>query len=495
MDCKQIISFAISKTGASHLPKNMPCQDHSVHWMSEDKKNAIAIVCDGHGGSSYVRSDKGSRLAAEITKELLIEFIDNTAPALFIHKKGAVTSRPSLDEHLWNMNPSKPISKMTEVELMNYRQNEQFCQQVQNIRDQDFVLCQLFEKIYNKWMEAITKDGLDHPFSDEEQKALGDLPIVKAYGTTLLAFAITPFYWFSFQIGDGRILMADRSLNWSQPVPWDCNCFQNLTTSLCNSNPLIAFRYAFDGTGFFPSAVICSSDGMEDSYGDYDLAPDYLHNFYNGILNIFLTEGRENTLVKLGEFLPKLSAVGSKDDMSLSGIINLDTIIDGLKECDLRFKRDELNREHSERLKKQKELEEEINKIQNKIDDLKKLLSSQEERKISIKEKINNFLSRIAKLESDEKDADEEIHSAENELNIHTEKLNDNLTLINETIERSKKEDEEARVQKANLKKQYDEIESRIQKSYEQDQEAWNKFIDEHGSSSDNGASPELPIE
>ena len=486
MDCKKIISFAISKTGASHLPKNIPCQDYSIHWISEDKKNAIAIVCDGHGSSTYVRSDTGSRLAAEITQELLIEFIDNTDPLLFIHKKGAVTSRPSLDENLWHKNLSKPIAKMTEVELMNYHQNEQFCQQVQSIRDQDKILCKLFEKIYNNWIEAIIKDSKNYPFSEEEQKSLGGHPIVKAYGTTLLAFVITPFYWLSFHIGDGRILIADRSLNWFQPVPWDCNCFQNFTTSLCNSNPLTSFRYAFDGTGFFPSAVICSSDGMEDSYGDYDLAPNYLHNFYNGILNTFLTEGRENTLVKLGEFLPKLSAVGSKDDMSMSGIINLDKIIDGLKECELRFQRDELNREHSERLKKQKELEEEINNTQKKIDDLKKLLSTQEEKKHSIKVEIKRFLDRIVTLESDEKKANDDIYSTESELRLRTEELNNNLTRINEFIERGKKEDEKARSQKSDLKKQYDEIESRIQKLCEQEQAAWNKFIDEYNSLTNN---------
>lgn len=483
MDCKQIISFAISKTGASHLPKNIPCQDYSIHWMSEDKNNAVAIVCDGHGSATYVRSDIGSRLAAEITKELLLEFVDNTEPSLFIRKKGAVTSRPSLDENLWHRNPAKPITSMTEIELMNYRQNEQFCLQVQNIREQDNVICQLFDKIYNRWIEAITKDSQDNPFSDDEKNALGNNPIVKAYGTTLLAVLITPFYWLSFQIGDGRILVADRNLNWFQPVPWDCNCFQNFTTSLCNSSPLSAFRYAFDGTGFFPSAVICSSDGMEDSYGDYDLAPNYLHNFYNGILNTFLDEGIDDTMVKLDAFLPKLSAAGSKDDMSMSGIINLDAIIDGLKECELRFQRDKLNREHSERLKKQKELEEDITKTQNRIDELKRLLSSQEEKKCSIKNDIKNFLGRISLLESEEKDAEEDIHSTKNELERQTDELNDNLIRINEYIERGRKEDEEARCQKVALKNQYDVIESRIQKLHDQDLCEWNKFIEEYDSS------------
>ena len=122
------------------------------------------------------------------------------------------------------------------------------------------------------------------------------------------------------------MLAADESLHWKQLVPWDDNCFLNQTTSLCNTNPLPMFRYAFDGTGNFPAAVFCCSDGIEDSWGDYEVAPHMLHDYFTALATYFIREGKEATLDNLSEFLPKLSAAASKDDMSLAGYINKDAI-------------------------------------------------------------------------------------------------------------------------------------------------------------------------
>jgi serine/threonine protein phosphatase PrpC len=51
-------SFNISVQGASHIKKNKECQDASRSYYNNDI--AIAVVCDGHGGSDYVRSAVGS---------------------------------------------------------------------------------------------------------------------------------------------------------------------------------------------------------------------------------------------------------------------------------------------------------------------------------------------------------------------------------------------------------------------------------------------------
>ena len=82
------------------------------------------------------------------------------------------------------------------------------------------------------------------------------------------------------------------------------------------------FRYAFDGTGTFPAAVYCCSDGIEDSWGDYEVAPEQLHSYFTGLTRVFLSEGKDATLQRLEDFLPKLSAAASKDDMSIAGYIN-----------------------------------------------------------------------------------------------------------------------------------------------------------------------------
>ena len=335
MENNKEIVFAISKVGASHLPKSMPCQDYSLKWEDEDVQ--LIIVCDGHGSKTYVRSNVGSRLAAKITKKVLLNFVCNTSHMLFRNRKGAVTARPKWwDDNLCGASPDKPIEPMTETEQENYEQNQLFFEQVKDNRDIDSVFNLLFEEICMKWVVAIKKDIEDNPFSAEEKKALGNHRIEKAYGSTLMAFVKTPHYWFAFHIGDGRLITIDRHLDMVQPVPWDCNCFQNYTTSLCNTEPVKLFRYAFDGTGQFPAAVFCCSDGIEDSYGDYEIDPKKLHGFYRGLLDQFVKVGEETTLKNIENFLPVLSEKGSRDDMSLAAIINLDALQDGLEEQEIR---------------------------------------------------------------------------------------------------------------------------------------------------------------
>jgi len=480
MDSKNRFSFALSKTGASHLPKGIPCQDYSLSWESEDGRNLIVIVCDGHGSSTYVRSDIGSKLAAEITKAKLMDFIATTNPSVFLNRQGAVTARPSLDDSKWGLPPSKPITSMTEVEILLYKQNQQFCQQVKEIREQDTIIYGVIEQIYYEWLDSIKKDSAENPFSDIERAALGNNELVKAYGTTLMAYAQTPFYWLAFHIGDGRIVATNRNLNWYQPVPWDCNCFQNFTTSLCNKNPLISFRYAFNGMGEFPVAVLCCSDGIEDSYGDFDIAPSYLLNFYTGLLNTTQVESKDGFLEKLNVFLPKLSAAGSKDDMSLAGFVCLDAIRDGLKECELRNQRDKLNAEHAERMNRQKQLETKLNKLQKELEELKDKLSEVEHKKQSILEKLKNLILQEENLRSEETEADKNIAGYRSRIEDQTAEIEMMLITIKKEIGDNKVEDENARIQKAELKSQFDELEDRIAEQNNADIEAWQELVAVH---------------
>ena len=480
MDSKNRFSFALSKTGASHLPKGIPCQDYSLSWDSEDGQNLIVIVCDGHGSSTYVRSDIGSKLAAEITKAKLLDFIAMTNPSVFLNRQGAVTARPSLDDSKWGLLPSKPETSMTEVEALLYKQNQQFYQQVKEIREQDTVICDVFEKIYYEWLDSIKKDSVENPFTDTERAALGNNDLVKAYGTTLIAYVQTPFYWLAFHIGDGRIVASDRYLNWPQPVPWDCNCFQNYTTSLCSKNPLISFRYAFNGKGEFPVAVMCCSDGIEDSYGDFDIAPSYLLNFYTGLLNTTLVESKDCFLEKLNVFLPKLSTAGSKDDMSLAGFVCLDAIRDGLKECELRNQRDKLNAEHAERMNRQKQLEAELNKLQKELEELKDKLSEVEHKKHSILEKLKDLILQEENLRSEETDANRNIAGYQSQIKDYTTEIEKMLIAINKEIDDNKVEDENARIQKAELKSQFDKLEEKIAELKKADMEVWQEFVAEN---------------
>ena len=319
--------FNTSILGASHVKDNKPCQDYSIAWQSEEDGAVVLAVCDGHGSDTYVRSNVGARLAGEIALEAVKRFfipVGGLSPDVewIAGAQGAVTARDRDVLARYTKALPKAEEDMTDTDWMMYRQRLEFCDQIKGIYEQDAIFQALFSSIYEKWLEAIRHDAQQNPFTKEELSRLGKHKLVKAYGTTLMTYVQTKKFWFAFHIGDGRMLSYEEGQGWKQIVPWDCNCFQNQTTSLCNTDPVPMFRYAFDGTGAFPKAVFCCSDGIEDSYGDYDIAPERLHNYFSGLLNVFVKEGKESTMSKLEEFLPKLSAVASKDDMSIAGVIN-----------------------------------------------------------------------------------------------------------------------------------------------------------------------------
>ena len=57
-------TLSFSCQGESHIAAGKVCQDYSLSAISEDN-DGIAIVCDGHGGRRYFRSDVGAKIAAE----------------------------------------------------------------------------------------------------------------------------------------------------------------------------------------------------------------------------------------------------------------------------------------------------------------------------------------------------------------------------------------------------------------------------------------------
>lgn len=385
MSSNNIRTFCVSRLGASHVKSGKPCQDSSGEWHDEERGIYIAVSADGHGGSTYVRSDRGSQLAVQITLRRLREAIDNPATAPLLRGgKGAVTARPDGPRRL----PKNPAD-WSESQHDLVKQDQAFARQIKTLHRQDDFFQSLFSDIYNDWMADITRDSEEVPFTQEEKTLLGGSRIAKAYGTTLLAFARTPDYWMAFHLGDGKMLAADATGMWTEPVPWDCNCFLNFTTSMCNTNPLPSFRWAYDGTGHFPTAVILGSDGMDDSWGTMEK----LKNFYTKILSIFNSDHQEGTpleqtVADLGEYLTKLSAQGSRDDMTMAGIIDMEGLDLLCKIAQLRQQGNKLREEHDERNKalaeEQKTAEKQIaslrTEMEHKVEEYRKSLLADVER-------------------------------------------------------------------------------------------------------------------
>ena len=81
-----LVSFAKSVQGESHkrrenqsenieIGRKFPCQDKSFAQKdiiaNDGTHFNFAIVCDGHGGAPYFRSDLGADFAIEVLKDML----------------------------------------------------------------------------------------------------------------------------------------------------------------------------------------------------------------------------------------------------------------------------------------------------------------------------------------------------------------------------------------------------------------------------------------
>ena len=306
--------FHKSIKGVSHITSGKPCQDCSGVFQDDDVK--IVVVCDGHGGSTYFRSDVGAQIATEITIQTLKNFARRVPASTFKGILFSITAQPKRNPFIDADGNKLRFEELSDDQKKLALQAQNYFESVEKYPEQQELIKDLLSRIYNEWMSSIKKDSLEHPFTKKEEKVLSGQGIEKAYGCTLLAFLQTQDYWLSFHIGDGRIMCCDKSLKWYNPVPDDCACFLNYTTSLCDTNPLIEFRYAFNGDDQ-PLAVMLCSDGLDGSLR----TDENIEDFYEQIIGLCM-DG-DDVESELEGYLPSLSESGNKDDISIAGIVNL----------------------------------------------------------------------------------------------------------------------------------------------------------------------------
>lgn len=292
--------YNFSCQGESHKVDDKPCQDASFSSVYDDGL-AIAIVCDGHGGERYFRSDVGARMATEVIRDSVKTFVENIDQDMFVGREFTAVEAVTSEEL---------VKKQTPI---------------------DKAFRQLFSSIIYQWNNKIAEHAANTAISEWEQqhvpqKYLDELhtseTFEKLYGCTLMVYVQTPAYWFAFHLGDGKCVSFQQSPIWTMPIPWDERCFLNKTTSLCDSNTINEFRYCYQGDGQFPWAVFLGSDGMDDSFGE----DPNLVNFYIQVLKMLVTEGREATISSIESDLPQLSKIGSKDDMSVAFVYNIEEL-------------------------------------------------------------------------------------------------------------------------------------------------------------------------
>lgn len=291
--------------GESHIASGKVCQDYSYSHVYENG-NAIAIVCDGHGGKRYFRSDVGAKIAAKVAEIKVNGFINQIGDSLL--KGTPFTQRGTISEQI----AKGDFAKSNKI---------------------DSAFRWLFGSIISEWNAIVETHANSNPLTEPEKSSLeerwimdfeGKVNLEKVYGCTLMVYVYTPYYWFAFQIGDGKCFACDDKGFWTEPIPWDDNCFLNKTTSICDIGAIDEFRYCYEGDGQFPIAIILGSDGIDDSFG----TPENQANFYVQILKSVATSGLEATISEIESTLPQLSKIGSQDDMSLAILFDYQKVLD-----------------------------------------------------------------------------------------------------------------------------------------------------------------------
>lgn len=264
--------------GASHKKKNKICQDASTcgEVEIEGKKAYFSVVCDGHGGNDYMRSNIGSELGVKVASEYIVKFIQK-----------ATKNMLNNDQHYGRQ------------------------------------LRYLSEMILKNWREAVKNHLDENPFTEEEflnisEKAkkrytmLEQERFYSAYGTTMIAVGYTEDYAFALHLGDGKCISVDKEGNFEQLVPWDENCFLNATTSMCDSDAINEFRCHYFKEP--PAVIFIASDGVDDCFANNEK----MYHFYKTLLFSISKEGFDDSVKELEEYLPRMSAKGSGDDISIS---------------------------------------------------------------------------------------------------------------------------------------------------------------------------------
>lgn len=257
--------------GLPHVAdNNLPCQDcASARWIPE-KNEYIAALSDGHGSWKYFRSDRGSRFAVETMMEKLEEF---------------ASSHAGLPE--------------------------------------DEELDRLCSAIVDSWEEKVSNDFESDPVCDSElvrfpsEEAKNEIDRFEAYGATLQGALMTENYLLLLQIGDGRIVVLHEDGKIDQPVPWDEDCKENYTTSLCNSESRTLFRKkVIPSTSEHVAAVFLTSDGLED------IQPSLiaLNAFFSSVALDYSQDPEAYDVRYL------LESNNQKDDVSIAAIIDVDAV-------------------------------------------------------------------------------------------------------------------------------------------------------------------------
>ena len=250
-----------SVRGSAH-GNDIPNQD-AVATASVDidgpHRAHVAAVADGHGGSRYVRSDRGARLAVELAVDRL--------------KAATATSPQARAEDI--LREELPI-------------------------------------LVEEWRRAVHADVRHHPFTPEERSRAGadlDTQPAVAYGTTLLVALISGGDVGLAQLGDGDLAVRLSDGRCLRPVPGDGRLVGGETTSLCLPTAGTDFRFASLDRDESVEIVLLATDGYGNSFAEEEWWPGVL----NDISGFVDARGPHDLSERLPDWLSESALIGGDD--------------------------------------------------------------------------------------------------------------------------------------------------------------------------------------
>ena len=296
-------SFAHTVTGISHTKHGKGCEDACFH--KDETGVSLAVVADGHGDDNCFRSAQGALLAVASAGNGIQDFVKHL-------------NEPEEAKLFRKSEPRKKLLSKKELETCLRKM--------------------LIEKgIIPAWFKTVAGHFDTNHFTEEELKKASDKyrkrysegeKLHHAYGTTLIAAAITPEYWFGIHIGDGRLTALYPDGSFSQPVPWDDKCNLNVTTSICDDDSAERARCYFsliDDDNPPPVAVFICTDGIDDNY-PVEENEKYLFKLYRTISLCFAEDGFESACSQLKDLINQFAVKGKGDDTSIGLLIDMEAL-------------------------------------------------------------------------------------------------------------------------------------------------------------------------
>ena len=263
--------FNHSSKGYQHIQENKPCQDFSTSYS--DNERTIISVSDGHGGSRYVRSDVGAKLACRAVNEVLQQL------------SYSALSKSKLDS-LDRVLRLATLCKWNELVEHDLRHNHLRKSELANLSEHDLLRLK------------------EHPEI--------------AYGATLAGALLIKNKIVVISIGDTEVLGVKKGESFplfddtDEPVA-------NVTYSLCSEDAYEHIRVKVIDSKLVDGIILCS-DGLVGPYRTYS---SFNHDFIKEEFKHLLVRKTPYFFTEIVDNLASQSGTG--DDVSLAFLFNNDT--------------------------------------------------------------------------------------------------------------------------------------------------------------------------